>query len=67
MFRFVFGFVVPLITTTRQIRSKMKDVHQNMQDFQQTSQTNSSYNTTPNTQTKSNAAKGDYIDFEEIK
>jgi hypothetical protein len=45
----------------------MKDVHQNMQDFQQSGQTNNSYSTTANTQTKSNTAKGDYIDFEEIK
>jgi hypothetical protein len=67
MFRFVFGFVVPLITTTRQIRTKMKDVHQNMQDFQQTNQTKGSYNSTSNTQTGSNVSKGDYIDFEEIK
>jgi hypothetical protein len=67
LFRFVFGFLVPLITTTKQIRSKMKDVHQNMQDFQQSGQTNNSYSTTANTQTKSNTAKGDYIDFEEIK
>jgi hypothetical protein len=48
----------------------MKDMRQNMGEFENTHQTTSSHNGTSN-QSKSTASasssKGDYIDFEEIK
>lgn len=49
------------------VKSKMKDINENMSGFQSSSQTsaNSEPFTTP--QSKATSAKGDYIDFEEIK
>lgn len=65
LFRFIFNFVVPLISTTKQVRSKMKDMHQSMNDFQKTNTQQDRNTAAP--QYNSNTAKGDYIDFEEIK
>lgn len=49
--------------TTRNIQSKMKDINENMSDFQ------SSTNSEPfsKSHSKTTSAKEDYIDFEEIK
>jgi hypothetical protein len=52
--------VIPLLTTTRQIRSKIKETQQNPnpQAKQEKEGKKSNANST---------SKGDYIDFEEIK
>jgi hypothetical protein len=68
LFRFIFGFVVPLVTAGRQIRTKMKDVHENMQDFRDSNNSETyAANNGSTKQSNSNASMGDYIDFEEIK
>ena len=68
LYKFIFGFVIPVIMATRNVRSKMKDMRQHMGEFEGD---NSSSNMPNETFTKKEAntssAKGDYIDFEEIK
>lgn len=69
LFRFIFNFLIPLITATRQIRTKMKDMQGNVQDFQERN-ANQPFNDKreqPPQDYKTNSSKGDYIDFEEIK
>lgn len=72
-YKFIFGFVLPLITATNAVRVKMKNMreqqgsgvgeeYQQRQGYQQTSQNNPSYS-----QQQSTRPKGDYIEFEEVK
>ena len=69
LYKFIFGFVVPLVSATRQVRTKMKDMQQNVEDFQKAQNAGNSptENTSGPYSFKPNASKGDYIDFEEIK
>ena len=64
-YRVVFHLIIPLYTTTRQVKKQFRDMHNRMHDqmneqqsFQQTS--------TPQPEIKKEQA-GDYIDFEEVK
>jgi len=45
----------------------MKDMRQNAQDFQSNTSFGSNNNTYTREQARSTSAKGDYIDFEEVK
>jgi hypothetical protein len=67
LFRFVFGFVIPLLATTRQLRGKMKDMQQNTQNYQTNTSSDFGSNTSSKGQKRSASGKGDYIDFEEVK
>ncbi len=58
--RFLFGFVIPVVTTALQMRKKMKEMHRATGD-----ETSFAPNTASNT--KPTTTKSDYIDFEEIK
>ncbi|WP_157580548.1 hypothetical protein [Segetibacter koreensis] len=60
--------VIPVIMATRNVRSKMKEMDENMDNFQSSSGYSSTKNNTSGTTTsKTSTSKGDYIDFEEIK
>jgi hypothetical protein len=60
LFRFIFNFLIPLITTTRQIKKGFNEMKSRMEEKQQ--QQSPSYPAPP-----SNAKHGDdYIEFEEI-
>lgn len=66
LLRFIIRVLIPVVTATRNVRSKMNDINENMEGF------NATHSSTANKQpSKNNAdtssAKGDYIDFEEIK
>ena len=74
LFRFIFRFVIPVISATRTVRSKVNEMRQTMESYQNTSgpgtqeatvdNGSSSYNSR---QAKPADSKGDYIDFEEVK
>jgi hypothetical protein len=62
--RFIFGFLIPVIRTTRQVRRQFEDARNRMQDQMQDTYSQS----TPRQKSASPAAtQGDYIDFEEIR
>ena len=67
LYKFIFGFVLPVYRTTKQVKTQFKDMQQKMQDqFNNfTGSDNSATQTTvPN---KPTAVKSkDYIDFEEV-
>ena len=70
LYRFIFGFVIPVLLATRNVRAKMKDMRQNMGEFENTNQTTSSSgngSVNQGTTTSASSSKGDYIDFEEVK
>ncbi len=67
-FKFILKVIIPAVMSTRSVRSKMKDMNENI-DNSQTSGHSSSANaeTFTTSGSKTPSAKGDYIDFEEIK
>ena len=67
LLRFIIRVIIPVVIATKNVSSKMKDVNENTGNF--TSAQNSSAPHKESSQAKSNtaSAKGDYIDFEEIK
>lgn len=65
-FQFVLKVVIPVLTATRAVRSKVKDVNEKRSSFQPDDTVSANENTAQS-QTKTSSAKGDYIDFEEIK
>lgn len=66
--RFIFNFLIPVIRTTRQFKSQMKQFQQNMQEQQRGYTNNPEPGATQSTSQKNTPSdKGDYIDFEEIK
>lgn len=75
LFRFIVGFVIPVISATRNVRTKMKNFKENMGHFDNRTENGStsqgaytSYKTQHSTAGQNNSTtKGDYIDFEEIK
>ncbi len=62
--KFIFGFVIPVVTATLKMRKKMKE----MQGFQQESDGNQPESTASFPRhRKASPSKSDYIDFEEIR
>lgn len=61
-YKFVFGFVIPLLNTTRQMRNQVSEMTRRMQEQQrqQEVQQNQSKQTPK-------PASEDYIDYEEVK
>ncbi|RYY66175.1 MAG: hypothetical protein EOO12_04975 [Chitinophagaceae bacterium] len=68
-FRFVFGFLVPMIRTTRQVRRSFREMNQRMNDRFGPQGAPGAGNDTRKAAPSSAPAptKDDYIDFEEIK
>lgn len=66
-YKLIFDFIIPVYKTTKQMKQKMADLHEKMQNQQRqnSSASTSASSTTAKPQTKSVA--GDYIDYEEVK
>ena len=65
LYKLIFRFIIPVYTTTRQIKKKFREMHTAMQEEQAGKQGFKR----PSTDAGSSPASpsGDYIDFEEIK
>lgn len=69
LYRFIFGFVLPVLTVSRKMQQGMRDMHSNMNSRPTTAEPTeadpryTSSKTHKNTKPSSN----DYIDFEEVK
>ena len=66
LYNLVFKLIIPVYKTTRQMKEKFREMHENMQDPMQQQP---DFSTQPNSAEKSTSKKSkeDYIDFEEIK
>ena len=66
LYNLVFKLIIPVFKTTRQMKQKFREMHDNMQDQMQQQP---DFSTQPNGGEKSASKKSkeDYIDFEEIK
>ena len=62
IYKLVFDLIIPIYGATRQIKRKMEDVQQQMQQHQ----SNYTNKTGPSNFSKTDT-KEDYIDFEEVK
>lgn len=66
LYKFLFGFVIPVVLATRNVRAKMRNMGTEA-NFE-TSQQDQYQNTSQQKGTSASQSKaGDYIDFEEIK
>ena len=69
LYKFIFEFIIPVYKASKQVRQKMNDMHQRMQETQARPD-NEEYNY--NTRNQSTAApkrpaSDDYIEYEEVK
>ena len=65
LFKFLIRVVLPLLVTTNRVRTKMRDMNQNMADFEDQHKS-ATFSDTEKSNVRP-ASKGDYIDFEEVK
>ena len=61
-FNFIFRFIIPIFRTTRQLKKKFREMHEQMQG----ERVNQNQQPAPQKSTPQDSSK-DYIDFEEIK
>lgn len=67
LYRFIVYFIIPIVSTSRQVHRQMKDFHQRMQQ-QETGTYQYQETTQPAREPqKPSSPGGDYIEFEEIK
>jgi chloramphenicol O-acetyltransferase len=68
LYKLVFDFIIPMVTTTKEVKKQFSDIQQKMQEqagkFEQNAQ---NQRPTFNTPPQKPASKDDYIDFEEVK
>lgn len=62
-YRFLFGFIIPLFTATKQMKDKMQEFQRKMEENQTNYANNSGR---PDIEAKK-APEGDYIEYEEVK
>ncbi|MBL7738147.1 MAG: hypothetical protein JNK14_02940 [Chitinophagaceae bacterium] len=66
LYKLVFGFIIPVYRTTRQMKKKFREMHERMQEEQTKQQGFHPEGKQPD-QASIKVPSGDYIDFEEIK
>lgn len=67
LYRFIFYFIIPIVSTSRQVHRQMKDFHQRMQQPETGSYQYHEASTPKKESNKTGNLNGDYIEFEEIK
>ena len=69
LYRFVFGFLIPVITASKQMRGKIRQMQEQMkQQYEQQGQQQNYTDTSSASNAKPrDTSKGEYIDFEEVK
>lgn len=66
-YKLIFEFIIPVYKTTKQMKQKMADLHQKMEQQQRQNAAAASQPGPANQKTQSKSVAGDYIDYEEIK
>ena len=66
LYKFIFDFIIPVYRTSKQVKQKMNEAHQRMQE-NQGGPSNDRYKNTPQPEARKRPAHEDYIDYEEIK
>jgi hypothetical protein len=64
LYKVIFDFIIPVYKTTKQVKTKMNDLHSRMQEQQRAQ----SFQPTQEPAKKpTSISKDDYIDYEEVK
>lgn len=63
LYKVIFDFIIPIYKTTKQVKTKMNDMHARMQEQQR----GQAPTPTQEPIKKTSVAKDDYIDYEEVK
>jgi hypothetical protein len=67
VYKFIFDFIIPVYSTTKQVKKQFGEMHQKMNEMnRQQQQQSSQYNSTAKTP-PSKPKTDDYIDYEEVK
>ena len=66
LYKFIFEFIIPVYNTTRQVKQKMADMNQRMQQNQGTS-ANQQFSTPQSHAEPKRPPSEDYIEYEELK
>jgi capsular polysaccharide biosynthesis protein len=61
LYKVIFGFIIPIYQTTKQVKTKMNDLHSRMQEQQRTQASQEPV------KKSTSISKDDYIDYEEVK
>jgi hypothetical protein len=66
LYNLIFRLIIPVYKTTRQVKKKFREMHEQMEEQQMKQQ---GFHQQPDNTQKSSPAprSGDYIDFEEVK
>jgi hypothetical protein len=64
LYKVIFGFIIPVYQTTKQVKTKMNDLHSRMQEQQRAQ---SAQATQEPAKKSTSISKDDYIDYEEVK
>ena len=64
---FLIRVVIPVVMATKDISAKAKDINENMNGYQSATPSSTPQDESVKSHSKTSSAKGDYIDFEEIK
>ena len=63
LYKFIFEFVIPIYQTTKNIKRKMSDIQEKMNE----NATNQAFSETTKKNNTSAVSDSDYIDYEEVK
>ncbi len=66
-YKLIFEFIIPVYKTTKQMKRKMADLHEKMENQQRQNAASASTANDATAKTQSKSVAGDYIDYEEIK
>jgi len=67
LLRFIIRVVIPVVMATKDVSAKMKDINENGNGYQSATPSSTRQDESAKPHSKTSSAKGDYIDFEEIK
>lgn len=67
LYRFIFGFVIPVFRTTSKIKQQFRTMQQQMNEQMNTAQNSTPPQSAPQQANSAQVPKHEYIEFEEVK
>lgn len=67
VYKLIFDFIIPVYNTTKHMKQKMNEMHQQMQDRQEMQDQSFSKQNARQAEPSKKSISDDYIEFEEIK
>ena len=67
VYKLVFGFIIPVFKTTRQMKQKMAEMHEKMREQNSTTHSSTAMPRHAENPTSQKPFSSDYIEYEEIK